>query len=189
MATLVISSGDSTEILEAVDGSLDHIAPSVSERVKGGRTAAPGTAREALTLGIFAFGTDAAHSPGWYRPTLLAGTIGAIYPNPRHPFSRTPTTHARDGNGVQYRLELGHVGALSCGYDQRQWLSLPVHTKMNLGRCAATGTPQPVVAQGPLFSALAGLWRAPVALRWALMWVTSSAAPSQSIFPAASATP
>jgi len=187
VSALIVSGGDGAEILEAIDSPLDDIAALVGFGVKGGWTAAAGPFGKAMMTSILPLWADALDAPAPDRLPRLACSIGPIHPQPGWASPWSARAKPRNGDSVQYRLQLRHVTALTGRHQQRQRPAMAIDAYMDLAGPAASGMSQPLVPYGPLFSAWAKDLRAPAALRWALIWVESSAAPAQSICPAASA--
>jgi len=187
VSALVVASGDCAEVLETVDGSLDDIAPLVGDRIECRRATAVPAPTLACGHGITAFGADTSDAAPLDDLPMCAGTICPIHPQAGRSLAWPAGAAAWHCNGVKHRRDLGHVGALPGGDRKAQRTCMAVDTQVDLARQSSTRAAKPLVAQSPLFSADGAARRAPVALRWAFTCVASSAAPSQSICPAASA--
>lgn len=187
MPSFVITSCDSPEVFQPVDGTFNDIASFVIISIEGCRSAATATSPQTSGLGISALWTNTLDAPPLNQLAGLPRTIGAIYPQARRTLSRASPPWTVNANGVKHRSSLRDISALASSDDHRERTGIAVRTQVNLGCQATSRVAQPLVAYGPLFSALAADFRAPQALRCALMCVESSAAPSQSIWPLASA--
>jgi len=115
------------------------------------------------------------------RESLLA------LPDARDELNMHCTGRARDPDRIEHGHQVCDIRALPSRDQQPQRAALTIAIQMDLRGQPAARTPEPLIMRMPLFSALAGRLRAPVALRCALTWVALSAAPSQSMSSLASA--
>lgn len=98
--------------------------------------------------------------------------------------SRTGTPHP---NIVQQQREVGGVTGLSGGHQDAEWMPMSVTQDVDCAGSSPTTDAKPLIRHAPLFFVRASCFRAPTAVRWALTWVLSMAAPSQSILLSSSA--
>src|SRR5215469_7054220 len=187
VASLVEARADGTKVLESVDASFDYVASLVCLCIAGRRATSTRSFGQARLASILAFGADHADPTSAQRLTILPCPVGPIEPQTRRWLSRGTTEPLRNVDGIEHRFHLRGVVALACGDHDREGAHLTVDAEVDLGRALSARVADPLVRQRPLFSALAGAFRAPAEARCALMCVASSAAPSQSMSPRASA--
>ncbi len=183
MSALVVPGRQRSEILEPIDGTFDDVAAFVRLCVKfrWPTTAAPFL--DARFTRVFPLGAD---TPDLAAPQLLTvfpRPIGSIHAQDRRPFAGSARTGPTDADLVEQRDHARRVAGLTFGDQNREWTTLPIAQDVDFTVSSPSADPEPFGLDRPLFSIMAGRFRAPTALRWALQLVLSSEAPSQSIFP------
>lgn len=128
MPPFFIPGGDSPEVFQTVDGTLDDIAPLVIIGIKGRWTAAATTTPQAYGFCILALGADTLDAPALNQLAGLACAVGAVYPQTRRALSWTARSRAANTNGVEYGSNLRDIGALTGSDHQGEWTCIAVHT-------------------------------------------------------------
>jgi len=187
MAALFIAGCDGPEIFQPVYRAFDDVAAFVSHRIEAWWRSASTSFSQAVFLRITPLWANTTHAPVLDLLPIMACTISTIDAQAGWTFSWASPPRTGHADGVEHRSNLRRIAAVPSSDYDRQWQAVPVDAQVNLASDAAARPPQPLVGYGPLFSAAGLFFRAPEALRWALTWVASSAAPSQSIRPASSA--
>jgi hypothetical protein len=132
MAALVIAGGDSTEVLQPVNSTLDDVAPLIVFGIEGRWAASSAAAFETVFFRILALRTDAPDSTSLNQLSRLPGTICLIDPQAGRTLFRAARPNARNGNRIQHRGQLGDIGALASSDGHRQRAGISVHTQVNL---------------------------------------------------------
>jgi hypothetical protein len=185
--TLLVAGGDGPKILEAIDAAFHDLAALVSLCVKFRWSSSTLPPSQVCFAGSLSFWTDAPELACPAGTPVLARSRRTVHPKGRGTLAGASWTGTLHPNRVQEGQEGGRVTRLSCRNQDAQGAPVPVAQQVDFGGSSPPADPEPLVFECPLCSSLAGSIRAPTALRWALTWGLSTAAPSQSIFPSASA--
>lgn len=187
VSTLLVPGGNGAEVLEAIDAAFHDLSAPIGLCVELRRPSPPAASTKTRFARVFALRTHAANLASTEDTPVLARTIRPVHPQGGGSLAGAPRTGAPDPNSIQKGHQVRGVTGLSGRHQNTERPTVPVHQNVNFAGSSPSTDAEPLVVEGPLFSSLAGCFRAPTALRWALTWVLSRAAPSQSIFPSASA--
>lgn len=185
-STFVVSSRHGSEVLETVDAALHHIAPLVCASIEGGRTSTLGPSLQPCCFRVFALRAHAANATSAQDAPKLPRPIRFVHAQPGRALAWSSYATTRHTDGVQEGHQKGRVARLALRHQHCEWSGLAVGEHVNFAGTTSSTHPKPLTWNQALFSSLAGVLRAPVALRCALMCVLSSAEPSQSMLPSAS---
>jgi len=182
-APLVIPGGHSSEVLQSIDAALHEVSLLIGFRIMAGRPSTSLSPLQPRFLRVFALWTDTADPTGPEGPSVHSSPICPIHPKTGRTLSRTTLHHPWHPHRVQERDEKRRIRRLPGRHEDGQWPSSTLAQDVDLAGPTAPADPEPFIDTGPLFSPAGSVLRAPLALRWARMWVLSTAALSQSISP------
>jgi hypothetical protein len=183
VSPLFIAGRQRPKILEPIDVAFHHVAALVGFCVEFWGSASPTALLQSSLLRILAFGTDTDDLAASQLLAVLPRTIRTVYAQDRWSFAGAARTGPPNSDLVKQWQHVSWVAGLTFRDKHRKWTALSVAQDVDFTVSAPSADSEPLVFDRPLFSSMAGCFRAPTALRWALQLVLSSDAPSQSIFP------
>jgi hypothetical protein len=183
LSAFFIASRNGPEVLESIDATFDDVTAFVGLCVEFRWPTTSTPFLEARVARIFPLRTDTTDLAATQLLTELPSPVGAVNAQSRRTFAGAPRTGAPDADLIQQRDHVGGIAGLPFRDQDREWTTLALAQDVDFGVASTPADTKPLVDERPLFSRLAGCFRAPTALRWALQRVLSNDAPSQSMLP------
>jgi hypothetical protein len=172
----VVAGGDRPVLLEPGDGPLDHVALPVAHRIDPGRPATPWASAGSGRPLVGPLG-DGVRDPASAQQLPAGGVaVAAVSGQMRWPLAGpTQPAGARDPDGIQQRLELGALMALSGGDHHPKRPPAAIAGQMELGGQPTATTAQCLVGlRSRSYVAAGAPFRAPAACWWARTMVAST---------------
>ena len=183
---LLVTGGQPTPLLQAIDAALDHVAPRVDRLIEGER---PTRSAGALRSLIAALRDGVRDLPLSEQQATARVAVAFVGDEPIRARTRTsPSARSWDADAVQDGCQLGAVMPVAGRDDDRERPAFAVASHMDFARQPATAVPESLVGgvADPFFSsARLGRRRAPLAW-WCARAVELSTLTSQTTSPTAS---